>query len=91
VVEACLAQLARLFGPEAAAPSWHMLQDWSAEPFTAHADDATDGRHPEPMPSRLPAPWDDRVRLAGSEHAQEHPGYLEGAVAAANTVVDTLA
>jgi monoamine oxidase len=38
----------------------------------------------------LPAPWRDRIHLAGSEFAPDFPGYLEGAVLAAERAVDAL-
>ena len=42
------------------------------------------------MSTALPAPWRDRVHLAGSEFAPDFPGYLEGAVLAAERAVDAL-
>jgi monoamine oxidase len=42
------------------------------------------------MSTALPAPWRDRIHLAGSEFAPDFPGYLEGAVLAAERAVDAL-
>jgi monoamine oxidase len=38
----------------------------------------------------LPAPGRERIHLAGSEFAPDFPGYLEGAVLAAERAVDAL-
>jgi monoamine oxidase len=84
----CLAQLARLFGPEASMPLAAHLKDWAADPLTATIADAQAAGHPEPqiLPWFGPA-WSNRATMAGSETAREHPGYLEGALAAAEDAV----
>lgn len=77
-------QLGALFGPEAAAPREVVIQDWATETFTATpADQANGGAHPDYRPVALPAPWGERIMLAGAEVAPEFGGYLEGALAAA--------
>jgi len=84
----CLAQLARLFGPKASEPIAAHFKDWAADPFTATAADADAAGHPEPH--SLPwfdGAWSARATMAGSESAREHPGYLEGALAAAEDAV----
>ncbi len=86
----CLAQLVRLFGQEAGRPIATHFKDWAADPFTATADD--NGEHPEAMT----APWFDAVwsrhaAMAGSETAPAHPGYLEGALLAAQNAVRAIA
>jgi monoamine oxidase len=91
LVEAAVAQLARLFGPEAGAPLQVHLQDWADEPDTAAAADrAPAAAHPEPQAPGLPAPWQGQVFLAGTEFAAEFPGYLEGAVRAAEQAAGAL-
>jgi len=91
LVDAALAQLARLFGPEALAPQAVHVQDWADEAETAtHADAQPASAHPAPVSTALPAPWLDRVHLAGSEFAPDFPGYLEGAVLAAERAVQAL-
>ncbi len=82
VIAACTAQLVRLFGPAAAAPQSVRLKDWAADALTATPGDLTDPCHPAPQAFALPAPWSDRVTLAGSETAPRDPGYLNGAVIA---------
>jgi monoamine oxidase len=88
----CLRQLVKLFGPEADHPVATHFKDWSADPLTATADDrdAAAG-HPSAggMPWFDPA-WAARAVMAGSETASEHPGYLEGALLAANEAVTKL-
>ena len=87
----CLAQLARLFGPEAATPIATHFKDWSADPLTATAADVEATGHPEPqsLPWFDPV-WSARATMAGSETAREHPGYLEGALVAAEDAVGAL-
>jgi monoamine oxidase len=91
LIDAAVAQLGRLFGAEALTPRAAHLQDWADEPETATAADAQPATtHPEPTSTALPAPWRGRIHLAGSEFAPEFPGYLEGAVRAAERAVDAL-
>jgi monoamine oxidase len=91
LVEAAVAQLARLFGPEAGAPLQVHLQDWADEPDTAAANDrAPATAHPAPQSTALPAPWQGQVWLAGTEFATAFAGYLEGAVRAAEQAAGAL-
>ncbi len=91
LVDAAVAQLARLFGPEALAPQAVHLQDWADEADTATPADAQPASaHPVPISTALPAPWRDRIHLAGSEFAPDFPGYLEGALHAAERAVHAL-
>lgn len=89
--QACVQQLGRLFGPEALQPRATLFKDWSADPATATADDRTGGAHPSP--ERRPwisGAWQPFVSLAGSETSQNDPGYLSGAVDAAERAVSAL-
>ena len=91
LIDASVAQLGRLFGAQALTPQAVVLQDWAEDAETATpADAAPASAHPAPMSTALPAPWRDRVHLAGSEFAPDFPGYLEGAVLAAERAVDAL-
>lgn len=84
LMRAALDQLVRLFGPQAGTPLAVHWQDWATEPDTATpADGAPAAGHPRPQSTALPAPWQGRVHLAGSEFAPDFAGYLEGAVIAA--------
>jgi monoamine oxidase len=88
LVARCLQQLARLFGPQAAQPAWVQLKDWAQDPHTATPDDALPvNSHPVAQPKDLPAPWDGRAFLAGSEFSDDFSGYLEGAVRSAEAAV----
>ena len=81
---ACVAQLARLFGPEANAPSATLLKDWAADDFTATPTDRVPGGHPVPSPAPwVEGAWAQHLVLAGSEASTSEPGYLAGAVTAA--------
>ncbi len=91
LIDASVAQLGRLFGAQALTPRAVVLQDWAEEVETATPADAQPASaHPAPMSTALPAPWRDRIHLAGSEFAPDFPGYLEGAVLAAERAVDAM-
>ena len=91
LIDASVAQLGRLFGAQALTPRAVVMQDWAEEVETATPADAQPASaHPAPMSTGLPAPWRDRIHLAGSEFAPDFPGYLEGAVLAAERAVDAL-
>lgn len=75
-----LAQLGRLFGPEAAQPRDLLLKDWSIDPSTATpADRAPPSSHP----AYRAIPLSDRLIFAGTETAGAEGGFLEGALVAA--------
>ena len=60
----------------------------TTQPFTAtEADQANSNANPDYRPLALPAPWGERITLAGAELAPEFGGYLEGALAAAEAAV----
>ena len=85
VQTAALAQLENLFGAQAGAPVVATLMDWSQDPFTATAADATPppGHPPYTMPAPLRRIWDDKLIFAVTEMAPDNGGLIEGALAAA--------
>jgi monoamine oxidase len=86
-----LAQLVRMFGPQAANPLWTSLQDWAQEPLTASKDDQRPlAYHPMYQGPEVPATWAQRVLLAGTERSPNYGGYLEGALEAAELAVQGL-
>ena len=87
---ACLAQLVRMFGTEAATPRTTLIKDWAADQFTATPSDQTPGGHPVPNPAPwVSGEWANRLVLGGSEVSMTEPGYLAGAVAAARDASKT--
>ncbi|MEM6409583.1 MAG: FAD-dependent oxidoreductase [Pseudomonadota bacterium] len=92
LLKAIKAQLERIFGPKAAAPSALFLKDWSRDTFTAtQADAAPQYSHPVyGMPVALNDLWDGRLILAGTEVAREFGGFLEGALESAEAALDRL-
>jgi monoamine oxidase len=85
------AQLVRLFGERAAHPVAETLLDWAQAPFTATAQDqVASGHATAPAASVLRSAWEDRVFGAASEWSPEFPGYIAGAVDAAQRAVDAL-
>lgn len=93
LVRASVAQLARLFGPQAARPRATLIKDWTADPFTATDEDHVAEGHPVPRGGAwITGPWAGRMSLAGSETSATDPGYLAGALDAAERAVgETLA
>jgi len=89
LVLACLDQFERLFGAEARRPRATLLKDWAADPLTATAADRVATGHVAPDPAPwVSGPWQARLTLAGSETSPIEPGYLAGAVVAAERAVD---
>lgn len=89
----CRAQLARLFGPQAATPRVDFIQDWALEPYTATtADLDSAGQHVEAPPSMAESgPWRGRLTGIASEWSPQFPGYVAGAVEAASLALQRLA
>jgi monoamine oxidase len=81
----CRAQLARLFGPRAALPQADFLKDWARDPCTAtDADLQGGGEHAAAPPAGVNSgPWRGRLVGIASEWSPQFPGYLAGAVEAA--------
>lgn len=84
IVAAAVRQLVTLFGPDAATPRATLYKDWAADPLTATEQDWTDGAHPVvERRTRAEGAWGPWITLAGSETSPVEPGYLAGAVHAA--------
>ncbi|MGH7077202.1 MAG: flavin monoamine oxidase family protein [Acetobacteraceae bacterium] len=91
IIAASVRQLAQLFGPQAGMPRATLVKDWAADPLTATEDDWQAGGHP--IPTNHPGvggEWRDLVSLAGSETSRSEPGYLAGAVDAAERAVEEI-
>jgi monoamine oxidase len=92
LINHCLRQFERLFGPAAAQPDFVVLRDWAREPLTATEADL----HEAPAHAQFPMGQfsaelgKSRLWLAGSEFAAGEPGYLEGALEASGRVADAL-
>ncbi len=88
MVRASIVQLTRLFGASAAQPRATLFKDWTADSFTSTEADEIAGGHPVPD-SRpwMTGDWADCVSLAGSETSTSDPGYLAGALDAAERAV----
>jgi monoamine oxidase len=81
----CRAQLVRLFGERAGSPVGDALKDWATDPLTATDDDQDAVGHHASAPSRSAdeGAWKGRLVGIGSEWSLQFPGYLAGAVDAA--------
>lgn len=80
----CRAQLARLFGPEAQQPRAEFLKDWAQDPWTAtEADLEAEPQAGTPPSVAADGPWRGRLTGIASEWSPQFPGYLAGAIEAA--------
>jgi len=89
LTEEILDQLEAIYGKPAAQPTICFYRDWARERFTAtQFDQPPVYEHPfyEP-PSGQTSIWDGVVHFAGTETADEHGGYLEGALTAAERAI----
>jgi monoamine oxidase len=88
----CRAQLVRLFGDRAGAPSAEFLKDWTSDPYTAvMADQHPIPHHSAVLRSTAPAgAWQDRLIGIASEWSPRFSGYVAGAVDAARLGVAVL-
>jgi monoamine oxidase len=88
----CLAQLVRLFGPEAATPEAVFIKDWSRDLYTSTAEDIeSPSQHlAGAAVSESPGPWRERVIGIASEWSPRFPGYVAGAIEAAYLGVQRL-
>jgi monoamine oxidase len=78
---AALAQLVRLFGPQAAKPTQVRIMDWASEPFTStKADQIPPAGHPPYGAPDLSDPVQGRLFFAGAEVSPFHGGLIEGAI-----------
>lgn len=88
----CRAQLARLFGPQAATPRAEVIKDWAQELYTATSADLDAAEHHAEVPAATPAtgPWRRRLTGIASEWSPQFPGYIAGAIEAASLAVQAL-
>lgn len=92
LMDETLAQLTRLFGPQAGAPVETGYKDWAEDRFTAAPGDWPGPReHPPYGEPALAALWfDSRLAFAGAEAATGHGGLIEGALEAADAAMARL-
>ena len=86
IEQACNEQLGRLFGKQAAKPKKVFFKDWAADKHTSTISDLNaSGQHitRTPYVSPLEAPWQNCLWGVASEWSPAFPGYLAGAVDAA--------
>lgn len=86
----CRAQFARLFGKAAGKPESDFIKDWAQDPLTATAQDIhASAEHPKTPDSEAhTGEWQNNLTGIGSEWSVQFPGYIAGAVEAANNGVE---
>jgi len=89
---AVVAQLVRLFGPDAADPETVFIKDWAFDPDTSTETDLQPlYQHPTyGMPHALSNIWNGRLIFSGTETGQMFGGYLEGALESAENALTLL-
>ena len=90
--QAILAQLVRIFGPEAQAPLKLFVKDWAFDLHTATpADQAPLYAHPTyGLPAEMIGLWGGTLHFSGTEVAPQFGGYIEGALEAAENTLQML-
>ncbi|WP_063652879.1 flavin monoamine oxidase family protein [Aliivibrio fischeri] len=91
IKQAAIEQLSRIFGEQAAFPTDIKLLDWSQEANTAtQADHQAPRSHPSyGLPTAARKLRQLHWHFAGTEAAEENGGYLEGALEAADAIINT--
>jgi len=89
LTEMILSQLAIIYGNPAAQPTTFFYRDWARERFTStQFDQSPMYEHPLYHPPAGKASiWDGIIHFAGTETANQHGGYLEGALTAAERAI----
>lgn len=91
LVTACVQQLIRIFGAEAANPRAALYKDWSADPLTATPDGWLSANHPHGSAEDwVVGAWQNKLKLAGSETCPREAGYLAGGVEASRQAAATV-
>ena len=85
LIQASLAQLARIFGPEALSPISALVKDWAIDSNIATQMDSQPlNYHPVyGLPGAMADVWGNCLLFSSSEMAPHYGGYLEGALEAA--------
>ena len=84
--ELVLQQLGSLFGPRILQPSMYQDKVWNGPELTAGPPLVLRPHQNNGHPALLSRYMHGRLHICGTETATEHPGYMEGAVVAAQTV-----
>ncbi len=89
LIQDTLSQLAGMYGTPALRPASFFYKDWARERFTAtRLDQAPMYEHPlYHPPAGQSVIWDNTLYFAGTETADRHGGYMEGALDAAERAV----
>ncbi|MCF2871521.1 FAD-dependent oxidoreductase [Octadecabacter sp. G9-8] len=92
IIAASINQLARLFGDDDKTPRAAYLEDWATQPETASSEDqAPLTSHPAyGLPRALENLWDGALHFGSTETATDFGGFLEGALARAETLAHRL-
>ena len=88
LINSSMAQLQRLFGDESKNVTDIQIKDWSRDKHTTTEIDLTSPMQHPHYPENIPKYfWNKKLILAGTEVANEHGGYLEGAIESADQAI----
>ncbi|MFW2439943.1 MAG: flavin monoamine oxidase family protein [Arenicellales bacterium] len=89
LIEACMAQLQRLFGEDSKNILDSKIKDWSQDKNTSTAIDLTSPMQHPHYPDAMPRSFWNKKKLivSGTEVARQHGGYLEGALESADEAI----
>lgn len=92
MINACVAQLGKLFGKQALSPNKAYFEDWATNPYVASdADIGEPSQHAHFNSSQFSAELKDlKLGLIGSEFSQTDPGYIAGAIDHVNQSIASL-
>ncbi|SCU90773.1 LAFA_0F00188g1_1 [Lachancea sp. 'fantastica'] len=91
VKNVCIDQLVRIFGEQARYPTSTIIKDWAADRLTSTAADISAAGHIAAQKSPwVNGPWSKHLLLGGSETSEKDPGYVTGAIEAAQGAVRRL-
>ncbi len=91
ISKACLIQLTRIFGERASLPVSTYIKDWGGDRLTATKLDALNSGHvTSTSQAWVSDNWIPFLTLSGSEVSPVEPGYLEGAIVAAEIAASSL-
>jgi monoamine oxidase len=77
-------QLIHCFGEEADGITGYAEHDWTRDRATTppSGSESDPDEEPQPVPALQKPQWDGRLHFAAAETADEHPGFLDGAIEA---------
>lgn len=91
LIDQCRTQMTRIFGEEAGFPIIELFKDWANDNFTATENDLiSQAGHSVPISEPADGVWKSRIKGIASEWSYLYPGYVAGAIDAAEKGIQSL-